>query len=95
MTGTRLPKEYELAVMKKLSTDDAYRARFEKSPSDALKEIGVSESHIAAMDPSNLQPGKLADKAAIAEAYASLDAENLTRHACMIWPLLRMNYGDS
>ena len=69
---SRLPKEHELNLLKKLSTDDAYRARYEKSPTDALKEIGVSDAHISALDQAGLKPGKLAAKADIADAHKKL-----------------------
>jgi putative modified peptide len=93
MSGTRLPKAQELNLMSRLSTDDAYRSRFEKSPTDALKEIGVSDSDIAALDPANLKPGSLADKDQIAAAHKQLDADALGGHACMVFPFLRLNYG--
>ncbi|SFN29001.1 NHLP-related RiPP peptide [Dokdonella immobilis] len=95
MNSTRLQKEHELNLLKKLSTDDAYRARFEASPSDALKEIGVPDGAVSSLDAQALLPGKLATKDEIARAHAKLDAENLTDHACMVWPLLRVNYGES
>jgi putative modified peptide len=94
MSETRLPKAQELTLMQKLSSDDAYRSRFEKSPTDALKEIGVSDSDIAALDPANLKPGPLADKKTIAAAHKQLDADALGGHTCMIMPLMRTNYGD-
>ena len=94
MSGTRLPKSHELHLMKKLSSDDGFRARFEKSPADALGEIGVADSDISALDPSALKPGKLADKSAIADAHAQLDQDALLGHACMVFPMLRLNYGD-
>ena len=93
MSQTRLPKAQELNLMKKLSTDDAYRSRFEKSPVDALKEIGISDSDIAALDPTSLKPGTLADKDKIAAAHLQLDANDLGGHACMVFPFLRLNYG--
>ena len=93
MSNTRLPKAQELSLMQKLSTDDAYRSRFEKSPTDALKEIGVSDSDIAALDPASLKPGTLADKDKIAGAHKQLEASNLGDHACMVFPFLRLNYG--
>lgn len=95
MSGTRLPKEHELSLLKRLASDDAYRARFEKSPADALKEIGVPDSAVAALDPASLTPGELADKTAIADAHAKLDQQALLGHACMVFPFLRLNYGDS
>lgn len=94
MSGTRLPKEHELNLMKKLSTDDDFRTRFEKSPAEALKEIGVPDSAISALDSASLKPGKLADKSAIADAHAKLDQDALLGHACMVFPMLRLNYGD-
>lgn len=94
MSGSRLPKEQELQLMKKLSSDDAYRARYEKSPTDALKEIGVSDAQISALDPAALQPGKLADKADIAAAHGKLAEVNISEHVCLVFPMLRLNYGE-
>jgi len=93
MSGTRLPKEHELNLLKKLSSDDAYRARFENSPADALKEIGVPDSTVSSLDPASLKPGQLADKSAIADAHSKLDQQSLLGHACMVFPMLRLNYG--
>ena len=95
MSETRLPKEQEINLLKKLSTDDAYRARYESSPSDALKEIGVSDQHLASLDPDSLKPGKLADKADIAAACEKLAQASISDHVCLVFPLLRLNYGDS
>lgn len=95
MSGTRLPKEHEIKLLKKLSTDDGYRARYETSPSEALKEIGVSDQHLASLDPASLKPGKLADKADIAAACAKLAEASISDHVCLVFPMLRLNYGDS
>lgn len=94
MSGSRLPKEQELQLMKQLSTDDDFRARFEKSPTDALKEIGVSDDQISNLDPAVLQPGTLAEKSAIANAHAQLSEDRLSDHVSMIFPLMRLNYGE-
>ncbi len=95
MSGSRLPKEQEIQLMKKLSTDDDYRARYEKNPTDALKEIGVTDDQISALEPAALQPGKLAEKADISAAHGKLVEANISEHVCLIFPLLRLNYGDS
>lgn len=95
MTGSRLPKEQELQLMKKLSSDDDYRARYEKSPADALKDIGVTDAQISALDPAALKPGKLAGKADIAAAHGKLAEANISDHVCLIIPMQRLNYGDS
>ncbi|MBL0162287.1 MAG: NHLP-related RiPP peptide [Xanthomonadales bacterium] len=91
MTASRLPKEQELQLMKQLSTDDGFRARFEKSPTDSLKEIGVSDDQISKLDRVALQPGKLADKAAIADAHRKLSDANTSEHVCLIVPFMRIN----
>lgn len=94
MSNARLPKEHELKLLKKLSTDDAYRARYEKSPADALKEIGVSDDQLSTLDPAGLKPGKLADKTDIAAAHNKLAEASISEHVCLVFPLLRLNYGD-
>ncbi len=91
MTASRLPKEHELKLLEKLSSDDDFRARFEKSPTAALSELGVSGAAIASLDPASLKPGKLADKAAIAAAHKQLASANTTAHASMIVPFMRIN----
>ncbi len=91
MSKARLPKEHELNLLKKLSTDDAYRARFEKSPTDALKEIGVPDAAISALPADNLKSGKLADKSAIAGAHAQLSDANTSEHVCLVVPFMRIN----
>ncbi len=95
MSGSRLPKEQELQLLKKLSSDDDYRARYEKNPTDALKEVGVTDDQISALDAAALKPGKLAEKADIAAAHGKLAEANISEHVCLVIPFLRLNYGDS
>jgi len=95
MSDTRLPKEHELALLKRLSNDDGFRTRFEQDPPGALKEIGVPDKAITSLDPASLKPGKLADKTVIADTYNKVDNDNLGLHVCMIFPMLRLNYGAS
>lgn len=95
MSDKRLPKEHELQVLKKLSTDDAYRAQFESDPAGALKAAGVPDEAITALDPESLKPGKLADKSVIADTHGKVDSENLNLHACMIFPVMRVDYGNA
>ncbi len=93
MSNPRLAKEHELQLLKKLATDDDYRARFEKDPVGALKELGASDSDLAAIDPENLKPGKLADKATLASTYEKLLEKGVSDHVCLIVPAIRSNYG--
>jgi putative modified peptide len=93
MNSARLPKQQELQVLSKLSSDDDYRARFEQDPVAALKEAGVDDATLKQFDPATLQPGKLADKASIAATHAKLKDANTTDQSCLIIPMLRTNYG--
>ena len=93
MSSVRLPKAQELDVLNRLSSDDGYRARFEKDPAAALKEAGVDDATIKQLDPDMLQPGTLADKATLAAAHAKLRDANTTDQSCLIIPMLRTNYG--
>lgn len=93
MSNQRLAKEHELQLLKKLSTDDEYRARFEKDPAGALKELGATDEDLAAIDPENLKPGKLADKATILKTHDTLHQGGISDHVCMIIPLMRLDHG--
>ncbi|MBN8482762.1 MAG: NHLP-related RiPP peptide [Xanthomonadales bacterium] len=95
MSNVRLPKAQELDVLSRLSTDDGYRARFENDPVSALKEAGVGDADIARIDPANLKPGKLADKATIAATRDKLADASVSDHVCLIIPMLRTNYGKA
>lgn len=95
MSATRLPKEHELSLLKKLSTDDGYRARFENDPPSALKEIGVPDAAISSLDSANLKPGTLADKNTLAAAHQKLVETSVSDHVCLIVPFMRTNYGKT
>ena len=94
MSDSQLSKEHELGLLQKLSTDDAFRSRFEQNPAGALKEIGVPDAEIAALPAENLKPGLLADKAAIATAHQQLAEAKSSNHICMVAPFMRTNYGE-
>ena len=54
----------------------------------------MPDAAVSALDAASLKPGKLAEKSAIADAHAKLDQDALLDHACMVFPMLRLNYGD-
>jgi len=93
MSDVRLPRDQELQLLKRLSTDDDFRSRFASDPTGALKEIGVGDDAIAKLDPANLKPGKLADKDAIAAAHAQLNESGISDHVCLIIPFARLDIG--
>lgn len=94
MSANRLPKDQELKLLQQLSTDDAFRARFEADPGAALKELGVSAQDVANLAPNGFAPCQLADKKTIAGSYQQLLDTGMTDHVCLIFPALRLNYGD-
>ncbi|MBE5316453.1 MAG: NHLP-related RiPP peptide [Xanthomonadales bacterium] len=57
-----LPQEAGLSLLKRLASDDAFRARFEKNPQAALEEVGVPQGVIAELKSACLAPRALADK---------------------------------
>lgn len=91
MSNPRLPQEHELQLLKKLSTDDDYRARFEKDPVSALKELGIDDDTIAKLDQSVLAPCKLAAKSDIAATRANLLGKSASDQICLVVPALRVD----
>lgn len=94
MSDNRLPKDQELKLLQKLSTDDGFRARFEADPAAALAELGVSPKDVASLAPNGFGPCQLADKETIAKSHQQLAETGMTDHVCLIFPALRLNYGD-
>jgi putative modified peptide len=63
-----LPTEQGVVLIKRLATDDAFRARFEKDPATAMAEAGVDPDVCERLKRSCCEAKPLAPK----EAYASL-----------------------
>lgn len=82
-----LPKEIAATLLEKLGSDDAFRATFEKSPVQALRQIGAPDPEGCA---GCMTVKKLASKEAIKAARATLSAQITA--ALMLQPI-RLNAG--
>lgn len=70
-----LPSEQAAALLKKLGSDDAFRALFTQDPRQALAQIGhapAADDNIQTGIWESLKVGTLADKATIEKSYAQI-----------------------
>ena len=91
MTGTTLPEDQGRNLLRKLATDDDFRARFEADPESALRESGVDAAAVADLSRSCCQPRKLADKAAFTELLAQVDTAQFNAAMAMNVPRLQLD----
>lgn len=90
MTDTTLSREQTLALLRRLASDDDFRARFETKPAKALIEIGLKPEEIIELAGACLAPCKLASREEFAETIKQADEDFLTRAAAMRPPKLRL-----
>jgi putative modified peptide len=91
MTGTTLPDDQGRALLRKLATDDDFRARFEIDPASALLELGVDAADIAALSKSCCQPRPLAEKSAFADLLEQVDSAQFNAAMAMNVPRMRLD----
>lgn len=84
-----LPQEAGLSLLKRLASDDAYRARFEKNPQAALEEVGVPQGVIAELKSACLAPRALADKGVFEALAKDVAAEQFKDAMLMIVPTIK------
>jgi putative modified peptide len=94
MQNGKLTREEAIALLRKLSGDDAFRMLFEKDPAAALKEIGIGSGDIAALPPSALTPEPLPPKEQFQQALKEVMEAGVSDHVCLIFPFLKLTYGD-
>lgn len=95
MQNGKLTRDESIALLKKLSSDDAFRAVFAKEPATALKEIGIGSGDLAALPPSALAPEPLPPKEQFQQALKDVMEAGVSDHVCLIFPLLKLTYGDA
>lgn len=78
MTDSSLTAKEAAELVRRLATDDAFRALFESKPAKALADMGISADTITNLKAACLCPGKLADKSVFQKALDQMDAEVLT-----------------
>ena len=85
-----LSKPHAIALLKKLSTDDQFRASYMANPLNALKSIGVSANDL----PNSMPPlTTLADKLVFAHAFAQLEANQAEVTCCLHPPTIKLQFG--
>lgn len=91
MAHATLTKAQGIALLKELTSNDAFRQRFSEKPAAALLELGVPPETIVNLDPACLAPvTDLADAETLGDAANTLAKEGA--HACLtMWvPTLKL-----
>lgn len=83
MSAQGLTPQQAVAFLRKLSSDDAYRRRFEQSPVDALQEVGVPAAVAKGIPPEAMNPAKLADAQTLNKLADALSEESAGKSRCM------------
>jgi putative modified peptide len=91
MADSSLTRQQALTLLNKLGHDDAFRDRFEKSPSAGLKEIGVPSERIAGFSAEALAPFKLAPKEKFQQLHQQISSQPTNEWLCMIIPQFRID----
>ena len=94
MASPTVSKQQMLKLLDKLSSDDAFRSRFEKDPKAALIEAGIPAAQVAAFPADQLAPWTLPDKnhfRAERERVANDIAEECM---CMVAPTSKLGGGQ-
>jgi|KBSSwiStaDraftv2_1062776.scaffolds.fasta_scaffold458483_2 putative modified peptide len=87
---TVIPKAQAVALLQKLSTDDAFRAAYKANPRDVLIDLGV---HASALSASMAPLTTLADKLVFAHALAQVQADLAECHSCLRPPTVQFSFG--
>ncbi len=92
MADSKLSREHSLALLQKLATDDAYRARYEEKPAAALAELGVPLETIVNLKATCLTSVVLADKGALSKAHTEL--ANAAANECLLMtpPMVKFDF---
>ena len=93
--ANKLTREQTVALLQKLSSDDAYRATFEKDPATALDQIGIDSRQLGPLPAVTSTTPPLPPKGHFQEALNEVQNVGASQHMCQIWPMLKLTYGDS
>jgi putative modified peptide len=95
MQDGKLTRDESIALLRKLSSDDAFRATFEKEPAAALKQIGIGSGDVAALPPTAAAAMPLPPKEQFQQALQETLDSGTSKHMCLVFPLLKLTYGDA
>jgi len=79
-------KQQMLRLLDKLSSDDLFRARFERNPKAALVEAGFAADDVATFPAEQLLPGTLASKDVFESERIRVQTDIAEECSCMILP---------
>jgi putative modified peptide len=85
-----LSKAQAVALLRKLSSDDAFRASYQADPRAALIGLGVAAG---GLPPTMAAIATLADKSVFVMALAQVNADLADVHACLVVPTVRISFG--
>lgn len=91
MADSTLSTDQGITLLRKLSTDDAFRELFETKPAKALHEAGIPPDTIVNLSAACLCPGKLASKAELAQVLERLDEQTFASALKMIIPSIKLS----
>src|SRR5690606_14653982 len=94
MNNGKLTRDEAIALLGKLSSDDAFRAQFEKDPATALQKIGFGADDVAALPADAKAALPLPPKEQFGEALKEIREAGFSDHVCIVVPLLKATYGD-
>ena len=86
MSDARLSREQVTELMKRLASDDAFRALFESKPASALVAMGVPAQTVVELSAACLCAAPLADKSLFQAATRKMDEASLMAYADMHVP---------
>lgn len=90
MTDSTLTRDQASALLRKLATDDDFRALFEDKPALALYESGIDAEVIVRLKAACLQSIKLAPKDELLQGAAAMEGNMVTNAMAMTIPMLRI-----
>jgi len=86
MANPTITKQQMLNLLDKLSSDDAFRSRFQQDPKAGLIAVGVAQAHVATFPADKLGSGQLADKSVFAAERQRVAASVAADCLCMVVP---------
>ncbi|OJY97881.1 MAG: hypothetical protein BGP25_00120 [Lysobacterales bacterium 63-13] len=90
MKDSELTEKQATELVRRLASDDAFRALFEAKPAKALVEMGVPAETVTELNAKCLCPAQLADKDQFRLALERMDAEVLAVAGKMTPPKMSM-----
>jgi putative modified peptide len=88
-----LSKAEAIALLERLSTDDAFRARYAARPAEILLEVGVSAETVAGLDDCLRPAHALAEKSVFGIALEQLRRDTVEMAVCLHPPTIRLKAG--